>query len=357
MVVEPNLLLFLEILILHCIQISVFCCILSIYAIFVHYFIEMDKKLQLAPMQAMTDTIFMNTYHKVFGGFEQMMAPYLLASTKSPIKIQKVKNIFGDIDANIDLIPQLLSNEAEGFLQYSNVLHEYGFTEVNWNLGCPFPQVAKKKRGSGLLPYPETIQQVLDGVMSNMKIDLSVKIRLGFYSQDEILPIIDILNNYPLKEIIIHPRTGVQKYDGHADIDAFAAIYEKFNAPVVYNGDILTVSDVERIEKVHSGITGYMIGRGAFINPFITNQIKGINLTENDKREKFTELYYSLHEFYKNKITDQKFFLFRMKELWQYFYKTFVNGDKLFEKIKTIHNVQEFETEIKKIITNSDFTY
>lgn len=313
--------------------------------------------LQLAPMQAMTDIVFINAYNSTFGGitsggFTEMMAPYLLATSKSPIKINRIKKYYSELDSGITMIPQLLSNEAEGFVHYSNQLYDMGFGKVNWNLGCPFPFVTKKMRGSGLLPHPERIDSILDGIMPKIKTTLSIKIRLGLYHPDEILPIIEILNKYPIVETIIHPRTASQLYEGLADKEFFKDIYPKLNMPVIYNGDITKKEQIFEMEKQFTNIKGYMIGRGAFINPFITNQINGIEDTDADKIIKYKELYYTLHNHYKAHTKTNIGFLHRMKELWWYFSQSFHKGESYLFALRTINDIDVFEDTVNNIFTS-----
>lgn len=312
----------------------------------------MSTFLQLAPMQSMTDIFFMNAYHQLFGGFNEMMTPYLLASSKSPIKLQTLKRQFDGINPEINLIPQLLSNDAKGFIHYSNGLKELGFKKVNWNLGCPYPFVAKKKRGSGLLPYPKLIDAILQELDIHLALKLSVKVRLGQYTEHEILDLIDVFNNHNIDEIIIHPRTADQKYEGIPKLETFAEIYQQFKAPVIYNGDIIHLSDFVRVKKLFSGVKGFMIGRGAFINPFITQQIAGEIFSDDEKNTLYKKFYYQQHNHFKQKTKDIHGFLCRMKELWFYFAQSFENGDNYYSKLRTITELSLFEQEVDQIFND-----
>ncbi len=312
----------------------------------------MAKFLQLAPMQAMTDVHFMNTYHKIFGGFNEMMAPYIMASSNSPMKLQTMQKHFLELDDGITLIPQLLSNDAKGFLYYANLLFDLGFKKINWNLGCPFPYVTKKQRGAGLLPYPDKIDEILDKIMPKLKPSLSIKIRLGLHEQNEIIPIISVLNHYPIVETILHPRTAAQKYEGKANKHFFGEVFPKFNMPVIYNGDIIYKEQVNEMERTFLGVKGYMIGRGAFINPFITNQINGIEFTDAEKLDKFKEFYFTLHNYYKEKTQTNLGFLGHMKNLWWYFSQSFVKGDSYLFALKTINEIALFENVVNNIFAS-----
>lgn len=317
----------------------------------------MERHLQLAPMQAMTDIFFMNTYHRIFGGFSEMMAPYLMASSNSPIKIKNLQKYFAELNDGITLIPQLLSNDSKGFLHVANSLYDLGYEKINWNLGCPFPFVTKKQRGAGLLPFPDKIQEILEDIEPFLKPKLSIKVRLGLMHSNELLPLIDIFNDYPITELIVHPRTAEQKYEGLADKELFGELFPKIKMPVIYNGDILRKEQVYEIEKDHPEVKGFMIGRGAFINPFITNQINNIEFTIEEKKAKFLELYFELHNHYKGKSKSDIKFLNRMKELWWYFAQSFEKGDTYLFALKTINQVDIFEDTVKRIFENGKLVY
>ncbi len=308
-------------------------------------------------MQAMTDIVFMNTYHRIFGGFTEMMAPYINATSVSPIKIQNLQKYYSELNKGVTLIPQLLSNDAVGFLHFANLLYDLGFDKVNWNLGCPFPFVTKKQRGSGLLPFPDKINEILEEVIPKLKPKLSIKVRLGLNNEDEILPLIDIFNSYPVHELIIHPRTALQKYEGEADQIAFAKIFPKLNMPVIYNGDIIRKEQVFEMEKLYPETKGYMIGRGAFINPFITNQINGREFSEEEKISKYKEMYFTLHNHYLSRTKNEAGFLSRMKEMWWYFAQSFEKGDSYLFALRTINQIDVFEDTVKRIFDNGKLIY
>lgn len=316
----------------------------------------MTQFLQLAPMQAVTDVKFMNVYHTVFGGFTEMMAPYIQADSNSPTKIHILQKHFVNLNSNIKLVPQLLSNDANGIVYFANSLYNLGYNKINWNLGCPFPVVTKKQRGSGLLPFPNKIEKILDTVCAQIKPQLSIKIRLGYNNPNDIVTLAPILNKYNLNELIIHPRTAIQKYNGKANTQAFENIKSLLKMPLVYNGDIIEAKQVFELEKKNDNIKGFMIGRGALINPFITNQINGIPFSATQKKAKYLEFYTLLYSNYKNPTNNLQA-INKMKHLWRYFSQGFKNGDIYFKQLAQTNNVAQFEKIAIDIINNAGFIY
>jgi tRNA-dihydrouridine synthase len=149
-----------------------------------------------------------------------------------------------------------------------------GFSSVNWNLGCPAPLVAKKARGCGLLPHKDIIKRFLDGVIPKLPLPLSIKARLGYESPNELEALIPLFNDYPIKELIIHPRTGIQLYGGTVDLDRFETCLNISKHTVVYNGDIVSVDTFIRLSKRFPSVNRWMTGRGIVRNPFLLTELR-----------------------------------------------------------------------------------
>ena len=85
----------------------------------------------------------------------------------------------------MDVIPQVLTNRADVFLNLARVFQEAGDREVNRNIGCPSGTVTAKRRGSGLLKYPQELEQFLEEIFAGCHLPISVKTRIGFESEEE----------------------------------------------------------------------------------------------------------------------------------------------------------------------------
>ena len=251
--------------------------------------------LSLGPFQGITDAPFRNVFKRHFGGIDKFYTPFFTGIHKE----DHAKNLQGEeIDPRCNdvetLTPQILSTDAEEILRFAKQCKALGYKEINLNMGCPFPRVANKKRGCGLLPYPDMVEAMFERVFEEIDIQFSVKCRLGYFNPDEIDAIIPIFNKFPLSELIIHPRIGKQLYKGEADIERFKALIPFINAPLVYNGDIVSVESFERIHKILNDgpstlrqaqgpqglgtcktIDQFMLGRGILTNQFLAEDIKG----------------------------------------------------------------------------------
>ena len=306
--------------------------------------------LYLAPLHGLTDVTFRNVYFRHFGGFDRAMAPFISITPADKITSVKVRDLsprFNDIQK---IVPQLLVNEAEGFLLLSRFLSEqYGYQEINWNLGCPVLNIVKKQRGSGLLPFPEKIDRFLNKVMSNTTCDISVKTRLGYWNSSEFIPLAKVLNQYPLKSVTVHPRIGVQMYEGELLHDDFRELLPLLDKPVIYNGDFWKPDDYKKVKQLYPSIQDHMIGRGALFNPFLPGMIvAGSDQLPDNSMELFVAWYYDLEQ--QIRLT-RRLWMDKMKEYWKFFYRFFELDREQLLSLQKITNENEWNERICKIFS------
>ena len=289
-----------------------------------------EKIVQLAPLLGLIDAPFMNAIAEV-GGFDEIFAPYMLADERSIPKPQVITRRFSEIGKHVNLVPQLLSNNANAFVAMANILYDLGYPKVNWNMGCPIKFVVEKGRGAALLHNLQQLERLLDDTLGHLKPELSVKIRIGFDSPDEFPAIIETFNKFKLNELIVHSRTVVQQYSGEPYRQTFIDSAGSSLNPIVYNGDITCAAEANISLP---NLKGYMIGRGAISNPHIGLQIKGLPTDNVPTFQQFaTEItrWYCAHGN-----------LNRLKELWKYFAKRFDSPNEVFAKLQTINNSENF---------------
>ena len=292
------------------------------------------QTLYMAPLKGFTDHIFRTLFSEHFGGFDLAIAPFIVSKGDYRFKRKYVRDLLPENNTLLPVIPQILSKHAGDFCALANHLYDMGYGTVNWNLGCPYPMVTKKGRGCGMLPYTERIESFLDRVVALLQGRLSIKLRLGYHSKDDIFRLIPVLNRYPLEEIIIHPRTADQRYDGTVDLESFDLCRRAFTHPVVYNGDIKTVSDYIALASRFETIRRWMIGRWCLADPFLPMAIK--NGAGNTARsiEKMKVFHEALFYAYKELLDGPSHLLNKMKGLWRYFSLPFTEFKKTMKTIK-----------------------
>ena len=302
----------------------------------------------MAPIMGYTTRLFRKLYQAHFGGFDIAVAPFIVAVGDQKIHPKHLRDVIPENGKNFQLIPQILSNDPAGFVRLAKELYAMGYGTVNWNLGCPFPMVAKKKRGSGLLPFPDHVQAILDYVTPRIPNRLSIKTRLGRKSCDEIISLLPIFNQYPLTELIVHPRTGIQMYEGKVDLEMFSRCIDLSGHPLVYNGDIVTYSDFKILANRFPMIDRWMIGRGAIMDPFLVLMIRdGEGASKRyDRINRFKTFHDALMTELALTLNGPGHLLDRMKGYWSFFHTSFRTGARLFKKIKKINHINAFKGEV-----------
>ncbi|MFH1947306.1 MAG: tRNA-dihydrouridine synthase [Candidatus Magasanikbacteria bacterium] len=160
---------------------------------------------------------------------------------------------------------------------------------IDINMGCPVPKIAKKGRaGADLMRDPERAVAIVKALKSaNLGLPISVKTRLGWASEDEILRFAPLLEQAGVDGLTIHGRTKKQGYSGQANWKMIRKVKKLLKIPVIANGDIKDSEDIKKCLEI-TGADGVMIGRGALGNPWVLsrNKEKGIrNKTDNELKK------------------------------------------------------------------------
>ncbi len=295
----------------------------------------------LAPLQGYTDWVFRKVYREYFSSIDQYYTPFLVLQNNGTLKTAHQREI---ATLSPGLTPQILcgsSGEMQFFEQY---LTDLGCTEMNWNMGCPYPMVTRKGKGSGLLPYPEKVAEILEKGYSG-KINLSVKMRLGLETANEINAVLPILQAHNISEIILHPRIAKQLYKGSAGQQAFADIFQKSKQKLTYNGDIFTISDFEKLQHLVPEIDRIMLGRGILMDYWLPEKIKGNSIPSSEERLIILEQFHaSIFQTYSSFLSGDTQLLQKLKPFWEYFSYHFNNQRKVFKQIKKANSISKYHT-------------
>lgn len=278
----------------------------------------------LAPMQGLTEVLFRRVYEECFpGAIPLAVAPFIALTRNLRFSTDnaQIRDVLPENNVgSIPVIPQILGKEPEEFVLLANHLYALGYTEVNWNMGCPMRAVTAKHRGCGLMPYPDEVRAILDSVMPRLQGRLSVKVRLGLKEKDDIFRMVPILNDYPLASVTIHPRLGRQQYTGVPDLDTFGEVLPLLKAPVIYNGDLCTPDDIRHIRERFPQVADVMVGRGVLYNPTLplgicNSPLNTKHLTLN------TQFIRRLMEEIRTTLTHSEAAMRKTKEYWSLLWK------------------------------------
>ena len=309
--------------------------------------------LSSGPLQGLTDDIFRYHHQQIWGGIDDYYGPYIRIEPGKETKKSQIRDSQSELNKNIHYIPQILANDAALMRIEIQKLFDLGYQEVNWNLGCPYPMVTKRKMGAGLMPYIELIDSILENLMADTPTDFTIKCRFGLLTHTEIEALIPIFNRYPIKKLIVHARTGKQMYKGSAQADKILPLIEKSKIPITYNGDIKSLKDMEDLKKLFKDdIKDFMIGRGLLMKPFLAEQIKGRLEDEKLIKEKMQTFHQALYDAYKQKLHSSHL-LMKMRSFWEYFAASFEQSHKTFKRIKKSKNTIDYEKAVSTIFTEN----
>ncbi len=312
----------------------------------------MQDTLSLAPFQGLTDKYYRSLFLENFGGVDRVYAPFVSGIGTSQISKSKISDLLINDEPLQKTVPQIISNDSREIVLFGKTMVDYGYRHINWNLGCPFRRIASKAKGCGLLPYPGKLKKILDEIFDDNRLnfELSVKTRLGYHDKYELFEVIEIFNQYPLSEIIIHPRIGKQLYKGEIHLDEFEKCIDLSVHPVAYNGDIYNKTTFSERTARFNGVKHWMIGRGLLINPFLAEQIKNKTLSDTERRQRLHNFVMQLSDMVKSRICDERKTLDYIKAVTYYLSGSFKDSGFVFSKIKKLKTFEDFSNAFNEII-------
>ena len=288
--------------------------------------------IHFAPLQGYTDAIYRSAHARIFGGVASYYTPFVRLE-HGDFRRKDVRELDADNNRGVNLTPQLIASTPEKILRILALFIEKGYKNVDINLGCPFPTLAKRHNGAGLLPYPDEAKALLmAAIEAHPEIQFSVKMRLGWEDANECMALLPLLNSLPLSHITMHPRLGKQQYKGEVDLEAFQRFYAKCDKPVIYNGDLLTLDDIDTISNRFPRLSGLMIGRGLLANPALAIEYQqGAPLSPKEKIEKIRLLHADVFSQYGNLLEGGDLqLLTKMRTFWEYLLP---DGDRKAKKV------------------------
>lgn len=228
--------------------------------------------IHFAPLQGFTESAYRLAHSKFAPGIHTYYTPFLRLE-KGEVRAKDLRDL--QTEHPYHLVPQIIVRDAEEFKTLTKTVIDLGFKEIDINMGCPYPMQTKSGRGSGILPHPEKVREILDAISAS-NIQFSIKMRLGRTSPEECLQLLPLLNEIPLAHITLHPRVGIQQYKGALDFETFNKFYSECKHPLIFNGDIADIKDIQYIETRYPKLAGIMIGRGLLANPVLAAQYAGL---------------------------------------------------------------------------------
>ncbi len=306
----------------------------------------------MAPMEGVTNYIYRNAYHHFYHPMDKYFTPFISAKPNKRFSIKEIREVSPENNKGLYVVPQILTNNPEDFMETANILkEEFGYQEVNLNLGCPSGTVTAKGKGSGFLGEPEKLDSFLDKIFSQSTMEISIKTRIGTHYEEDWEYLLDIYKKYPIKELIIHPRLQKDYYGNHPRIEAFKMAQKELHIPLCYNGDLFTVKDYKNLTSKLPEADLFMYGRGLVANPGLVSFIRNGKMPDKNTLRKFHD---EIYDHYREILDGERNVLFRMKELWNYMAPSFTNYEKYAKKIKKAQNLHSYENTVQMLFSQQD---
>ena len=197
----------------------------------------------LAPLRGVTIRSFRETFADEIraAGFTEAITPFITANAGyDPMKDRELRDQGSGIrDRGLRVTPQFIGKDPEALRGCLEKVKTAGYDTADLNCGCPFPMVRNKGRGSGILRTPDVLRRMLEvgcEVMGPGK--FSMKARLGVDRSDELLKLMPMINEFPLRFLTVHARTARQMYTGIVDAGGLEEVWKVAKVPIVRNGDV-----------------------------------------------------------------------------------------------------------------------
>lgn len=304
--------------------------------------IKVNNNILLAPMAGLTDFPLRRLAKQGGAGLvytEMISAKALIYGNK------KTKKLLTILDEERPVAAQIFGGDSYSMSEAAKIVQDLGADVLDINLGCPVRKIAKVGAGAKLLENEGLVSKILESVVKNVKIPVTIKIRTGILPRQNIAPeIIKIAQDCGIKMIVIHARPTSQKHSGATDLNAFAQSCDNAKIPIIGNGGIINEKTALEFLKIPN-CAGVMIGRGAIGNYSIFRRLEeffktGKKLSLPTQKEKIKWL--KQHMIHSTEFYGEKKGLVLMRKIAHYYIKDAPNATKIRNEINNMTTLKGF---------------
>lgn len=319
-----------------------------------------------APLEGITGYVFRKVHHDTFPGIDKYYTPFVVAGYTHHFKNREMADVAPENNAGVPTVPQVLTNKAEDFLWAAQYLQYLGYQEVNLNLGCPMPTVSAKGKGAGFLQHPDELDRFLDAIFAKAPVAISIKTRIGYETPDEAGRLMEIYSQYPIHELTVHPRTRQEFYKGQPHLEVMDEVVRCARVPVIYNGNVYTAADGDRIQCRYPDLAGIMIGRGLLADPALARRLQGgpaaTKAELKDYHNALLEANEAVYENYSPRKKDGEVIgapaelalVNRMKEIWFYLSASYKDNARYLKMIRKARTLVEYRAAVRMLMNNCE---
>lgn len=303
--------------------------------------------IHFAPLQGYTDHVYRTLHARLAGGVSMYYTPFVRWE-KGAVRNKDLRDIEPENNIGTCLTPQIICGTTDDFKRLADIIQQHGHQCIDINMGCPAPMQTKLSRGSGILPHPELVEALMAEVARRPEVHFSVKMRLGLDAPDEWTSILPILNEAPLQHITIHPRVGKQMYKGEVNTVELQAFAQQCKHPLIYNGDVKSVHDIQRIEQQLPSLSAIMIGRGLLARPTLAKEYEeGCEWSYERRRQVILAMHDELLAFCTEKYKADSQVLLHIHAFWEY--QESELGRKAWKKIMKAGSMRNYLAAVRDI--------
>ena len=248
---------------------------------------------------------------------------------------------------------QLFGNDTQSFIEAAKVVEDMNADFIDLNFGCPSPKIINSGNGSALLRDLEASTKMIEALVQSTKLPVTVKMRLGFYNDEETIKAAQMFESAGIQALAIHGRTTTQKFEGTANWEKIYQVKKALSIPVIGNGDI---DSAEKAKEYIKNLDGIMIGRAAIRNPWIFKQCRQI--FNNKQVEDLPPIKDQLDLFYRHarlatEMKGERYAMIELRKHFAHIIRGISNAAQFRERLIRIEKLDELKIIFDEILAKN----
>jgi tRNA-dihydrouridine synthase B len=231
--------------------------------------VDLASPFVVAPMAGMTDSAFRRLVKRQGGC--GLVVTEMVSSDGLVRGIDRTLEFAEYTEEERPVSIQIFGGDPETMADAAQIVESLGADIVDVNMGCPVRKIAKHNAGCSLMREPEHAANVIKAMTRKVKIPVTVKMRAGWNEHSINAPdLARRVEDAGAAAVAVHGRTAEQSYSGNADWSLIDRVAESLNIPVLGSGDCIEPEQI--LERMQTGVSGVLVGRGVLRNPWILAQ-------------------------------------------------------------------------------------